>query len=151
MSEKNKNRLMAGGLVFWQYSILMVFLLSGPWFSQHIISLLIQIIGLFLGIWAIWSMRRSRLNIAPCVRKGSNLIQDGPYRFLRHPMYLSILLFFAPLLTESPSPLRVVSFIALIPGLFIKLNFEEKRLLEHFGLHYSLYMNKTWKFIPFIY
>ncbi len=142
---------MAGVLVLWQYSLLLVFLLNGKWFSQHIISLLIQIIGLFIGFWAIWSMRRSRLNIAPCVRKGSSLIQHGPYRFLRHPMYLSILLFFSPLITESPSNLRIISFIALIPGLFLKLNFEEKRLLDHFGLHYALYMNKTWKFIPFLY
>ncbi len=151
MSYKNKNRLVAGGLVLWQYSMLLLFLLSGSWLSQHIIGLLIQITGIFLGIWAIWSMRSSRLNIAPCVRKGSNLIQNGPYRYLRHPMYLSILLFFSPLLAESPSLLRIISFIALIPGLLIKLNFEEKRLLNHFGLHYSLYMNKTWKFIPFIY
>ncbi len=151
MSDKNKNQLVAGGLVLWQYSLLMAFLLCGPWFSQHIVGLLVQIAGIFLGTWAIWTMRRSRLNITPCVRKGSNLIQNGPYRFLRHPMYLSILLFFSPLLAESPSYLRVVSFIALIPGLLIKLNFEEKRLLEHFGLHYSLYMNKTWKFIPFVY
>ena len=123
MSKKIKNRLMAGSLVLWQYSLLLVFLLSGPWFSHHIIGLLVQIIGLFIGFWAIWSMRRSRLNIAPCVRKGSSLIQHGPYRFLRHPMYLSILLFFSPLITESPSNLQILSFIALIHGLFLKLNF----------------------------
>lgn len=39
----------------------------------------------------------------------------------------------------------------LIPSLIMKLNFEEKRLLDYFGLHYAIYMDRTWKFIPFVY
>ncbi len=151
MMKKNKNKLLAIALVSAQYGLLALFLISGSWFSSNIIGFSIQLAGILLAFWAIWEMRRSRLNIAPCVRKGSRLVKSGPYSIMRHPMYLSIILASAPLLFEDPSLMRVLIFILLIPSLFLKLNFEEQRLLEHFGLPYALYINKTWKFIPMIY
>jgi protein-S-isoprenylcysteine O-methyltransferase Ste14 len=47
------------------------------------------------------------------VEKGQKVIQSGPYRFVRHPMYLgSILMYVA-------SPLALGSYWAIIPALFI--------------------------------
>jgi protein-S-isoprenylcysteine O-methyltransferase Ste14 len=78
------------------------------------------------------------------------LIQKGPYRLIRHPMYLAILLFFVPLLIDDFSCPRFVILMVLTPNLILKLLFEESLLKKAFP-EYNNYMQKSWRLIPWVF
>jgi protein-S-isoprenylcysteine O-methyltransferase Ste14 len=145
-SEQIKNLI----LTIIQYSMLLTFIVSGPLLAKNLIFLLLELLGIFLGIWAILSMKKSKIHIAPKPRTGSILIVSGPYKWVRHPMYLAILLAFLPLLFDQFSQIRSVILVALTVNLIFKLNFEESLLKRHFQ-DYEAYSLKSWKLIPWIY
>jgi protein-S-isoprenylcysteine O-methyltransferase Ste14 len=91
-----------------------------------------------------------KFHIAPDPLKSSQLVMRGPYRWIRHPMYLALLLATLPLIVNQPSTLRVVIWLVLLVDLLLKLNYEE-RLLEARLQGYSEYKKQSFKLIPFIY
>src|SRR5690606_17426054 len=48
-------------------------------------------LGVLLGLWALSSNRLGNFNIRPAPRAGGTLVQQGPYRWIRHPMYTSVI------------------------------------------------------------
>ena len=48
--------------------------------------------GGLLGAWALLSHPRGNFNIRPTPRAGGRLVSDGPYRWIRHPMYSCVAL-----------------------------------------------------------
>ncbi|MEE9599446.1 MAG: isoprenylcysteine carboxylmethyltransferase family protein, partial [Anaerolineales bacterium] len=63
---------------------------TGPLFAAKKILLFIETIGLFLGIWAVLIMKPGYFNITPDPLSRSKLVKAGPYRYIRHPMYLAL-------------------------------------------------------------
>jgi protein-S-isoprenylcysteine O-methyltransferase Ste14 len=87
------------------------------------------------------------------VRIGSDheLITDGPYRFTRHPVYLSVLFFaFCPPLILG-SVYGFVVALAIIPMVLHRISVEEKFLVSRFGEEYLEYSHRTKRLIPYVY
>ena len=80
----------------------------------------------------------------------ATLITNGPYKFIRHPMYTAVLLFCVGLLICNFSLLRTVLVTALIIVLIIKLTLEEKLLLQKFEA-YQDYHKQTYRLIPLVF
>lgn len=137
-------------LTLIQYLSMAYLIFVYPVFTGNVLALGIQIIGVGLGIWAILVMSKSKLNIAPVPRTGSILINAGPYRYLRHPMYLSLLLVFVPMMLFHSSVVGWIVFGVFFVNLIIKLTYEEQLLLETFN-RYKDYQLHTWRLIPWIY
>jgi protein-S-isoprenylcysteine O-methyltransferase Ste14 len=137
-------------LTLIQYSMLLVFALTGNWVAHNLALLIMQIFGIGLGFWAIIVMRKSKLHIAPRPKTQAILIQSGPYKLIRHPMYAAILLTFIPLIVENPEPLRLIVFFILFGNLLLKLHFEEN-LLTRFFPTYSVYKKSTYRLLPYVY
>ncbi len=78
--------------VLIQFLCLAVIGLTGPIFANPFLLLLIELSGLFLGIWAVLIMRIGHFNIAPEPLSWSKMVSRGPYRIIRHPMYLALLI-----------------------------------------------------------
>lgn len=133
-----------------QYVTLGIILYLNNWFLHQPMLLAIQLFGLIIGIWAIAEMSKSKLNIAPKIREGASLVSTGPYRFIRHPMYLSLLIFLFPMLVINFSRLNMAVFLILLINLLFKLMYEEKLLSEKFS-RYTAYKQKTWRLMPFIF
>lgn len=110
-------------------------------------AFLVAAVALF--IWSIWSMRKSKLRILPEPHESARLITDGPYQFVRHPMYTSVLLGAAALLSTHNSYDMMVSWIALFFVLWSKLGYEEKLLDQRFG-SYRAYQKRTGRLLPFL-
>lgn len=78
-----------------------------------------------------------------------DLIRDGPYRWLRHPIYLGILVSyigFGVALGTWPS-IALTSVPALV-GLLYVIHVEESVLAEQLGESYDAYVADTNRFIP---
>ncbi len=102
-----------------------------------------------LGLWAIGTMQRSKLNVFPDVRGGAHLVQAGPYRWIRHPMYTSVLGVTGAWAASSPSWLGLVLWGILASVLWTKLHYEE-RLLRRAFEGYEAYRTKTKRLLPYL-
>ncbi|MCL7044977.1 hypothetical protein MKW94_003419 [Papaver nudicaule] len=81
------------------------------------------------------------------------VVQFGPYRFVRHPIYASTMMLFGTYCVALRAPLSLLFIIAVCVVYYDqKAKLEESLLLETFGERYTEYMNKVkYKFIPFLY
>jgi protein-S-isoprenylcysteine O-methyltransferase Ste14 len=79
------------------------------------------------------------------------LIVQGPYRYVRHPLYFGVILFVLGLfLLLDYSFLLVSAIILLLWFNFVVASFEEKELKAIFGKQYNQYSKEVPKIIPFI-
>jgi protein-S-isoprenylcysteine O-methyltransferase Ste14 len=89
----------------------------------------------------------SRLVIA----EGQRLVTDGLYRRIRHPLYLGEItrnLGFTLVLTSG------YGFALVLLGslfLLVRIQREERMMLDEFGDEYREYMARTWRLIPHVY
>lgn len=96
--------------------------------------------GLALGIWAGRTMGRS-LSPFPRPPRSARLVQDGPFRVVRHPIYLGGTLFCAGLgLVFSVYALSLTAVLALF--WVFKARYEERLLTERFP-EYADYRRRT--------
>lgn len=100
--------------------------------------------------WAVYSLKMQSWNFLPGKRKNSDLAFRGPYKTIRHPMYLSVLVFTLPLLFVDYSLLRLGIMIILITVLLMKIELEEKLLKKKFPGYFN-YSLRTYRIIPYIY
>ena len=83
--------------------------------------------------------------------KTSELIDTGLYKYIRHPLYASLLfLTWGVLLKQITVPLALISLVATL-FLLLTAIFDEKECLKYFGAKYQGYMKRTKRFIPFIF
>ena len=82
---------------------------------------------------------------------GQTVVQDGPYRFIRHPAYSGTLLTLLGIGLTLGNWLALL--IVLIGGVLAHLyrvRVEEQALLAALGEPYRVYMRGTRRFIPFV-
>ena len=136
-------------LVFLQFGLigLMIF------FSQGVLSsipaIVIFLLGVSIGLWAINHHQRGNFNIQPKLKEGCQLVTTGAYNYIRHPMYTSVLLMMLGVLVSTPTLLEFLFFSALIFVLVLKAKREELLWCGH-DKAYLEYKKHTKLFIPYI-
>lgn len=85
------------------------------------------------------------------IKKDHELITNGIYGYVRHPIYGGMLLMIPGVLMVANSYTFIASLIIMIVIFEAFARREEKLLTKHFGKKYTEYMKTTKKFIPFIY
>lgn len=136
--------------VFFQFSLLILIFITGPNIPKNIFLLGLFFLGIIIGLIAIWNMRVSKLRTNPEVAKGSVLVIDGIYKYIRHPMYLGLILISLALVIDYLTFFRIILFDFLVLNQLFKINYEEK-ILEKYFSEYKSYKKDTKKLIPFIY
>ncbi len=124
-------------------------MLTGEIIPSDKIYFTFLILTLIPGIWAIYVFR-FRFSIFPDIKEGQTLNTFGPYKFIRHPMYTSVISLTLIWVINNLSLLRFIVWSALVIVLIIKLKYEEKLLTEKFP-EYSYYMKNSKMLFPFLY
>ena len=103
-----------------------------------------------LGSWALSANRPGNFNIRPLPREGGQLVQHGPYRWIRHPMYSALLLggVAAARLSGDGSTWLVLAALAVV--LRIKSAVEERGMVARYPA-YQDYQRRTRRFVPGLY
>lgn len=117
--------------------------------TLRIIGLLIYLVFSWVQIWATKTLGENYTqDIA--IKKNHQLITNGPFKFVRHPQYLSQILLdiggAAATLSFILAPLALIQ----IPFLFLRASFEDKLLEKHFGENFRLYKKKSGMILPFV-
>ena len=81
----------------------------------------------------------------------TQLVTKGIYRFIRHPLYASLLYLSWGIFFKSPSLLDGCLVVVTSAFLYATARADEAECLVKFGEEYSGYMRRTQMFIPFIF
>ena len=106
--------------------------------------------ALVLGLWALSANRPGNFNIRPLHKAGSLLVQHGPYRWLRHPMYSAVLLAGLAAARLAGQAWAWAALLALLAVLAAKAVLEERGLRAS-HTDYADYCRRTRRFIPGLY
>jgi len=136
-------------LVTLQFGIIGLMLIFSRGVFNTIYPLLIFFIGFGLGIWALSHNQLGNFHIQPIIREGSKLITTGIYRYIRHPMYTSVIIMMSSILIATPTLLQSLLLILLIFVLWLKATREESLWVEH-NSEYDKYKEGSRLFIPYI-
>lgn len=136
--------------VIVQFAAIAFIGLTGPLIAHGQIWKMMEALAFIPGTWAVIVMLPERFNIIPEVRTGSRLVTTGPYRFLRHPMYSSVLLTSLSLVIDAPDVFRAVAWCVLFVDLILKMRREEGFLLTAFP-GYASYLRDTWRVVPWVF
>jgi len=79
------------------------------------------------------------------------LVRAGPYRFLRHPIYTSMLcVLLATGFLATPYPLFALAALVFLAGTEIRSGIEDRLLLSRFGDEFLAYQRHAGAYIPFV-
>lgn len=81
----------------------------------------------------------------------SSLITSGTYKYIRHPMYFSLLLLGFGIMLKHVTPLTCIVALVNMAAVYTTARIEEKEMILKFGDEYREYMKTTKMFIPFIF
>ena len=84
------------------------------------------------------------------IRDNHQLVKEGPFRFMRHPTYFSMILELLSVgLILSSFYTLVIVLLIFIPALSLRLKLEEVALTEKFGDAYRNYQRTTPAIFPY--
>lgn len=145
--------------IFLKYGSLIAFLISliGLFYliknnsilSLNPIALIIQIASIGIMIWARVTFGMRSFQVSSNATK-EKLVTNGPYKWLRHPIYASIIYFFLACLIAYPNYKTLIAVLIIVFSTYVRMIFEEKELIETFK-NYSEYSKKSKRIIPFIF
>ena len=139
-------------LVFLQFLFLCllfmpIYLIPVPY--AWIFSFVSLSLALKLLLWTSVHNKLGNFNIIPEIKDGCKLIRSGPYKFIRHPMYTSVVLIALGVLGYWFAFFKIGVILGLILVMVFKAKREEQFWCEH-SAEYSRYQEKTKMFIPFV-
>ncbi|HCY15385.1 MAG: S-isoprenylcysteine methyltransferase [Curvibacter sp. GWA2_64_110] len=154
MDERQRRVWLGSGLVVLQFGLLaMLALLAWPAVKHWTIPLAAwptAIGAVLLAVWALGSNRLGNFNIRPIPKTGGVLVTQGPYHWIRHPMYTAFLLGAWALARTAARDEAWLAWYVLTLVLWLKSRYEERWMLaQHPG--YAAYRQQTKRFLPWLF
>ncbi len=107
-------------------------------------------VSIALVAWTLMHNRLGNFNIRPMPKAQGVLVTSGPYRWIRHPMYTSVLLGAGALAWTVNAASGWLAWLALALVLFVKSILEERWMrAQHAG--YAAYALQSKRFLPWIF
>ena len=137
-------------------SILVLVLLNASvWFKNpfsinQIISWILLLGSLIFAIWGFVLLYRMGKPAEGHLERTTRLITTGLYGYIRHPLYLSLILGGFGAMAKDPGYLQILLAIINFIALIFTARVEEQEMIQKFGEEYKEYKKKTKMFIPFI-
>jgi protein-S-isoprenylcysteine O-methyltransferase Ste14 len=131
---------------------------SDPFSLRQLVSWALLLTSLLLAVHGFHLLRRvgrpdrsiedpTRLG----VEKTTRLVRSGAYRYIRHPLYASLLALAWGAFLKAPSWPGVLLAAIATGAVYLTARVEEQENIRNFGTEYIEYMRETRMFIPFVF
>lgn len=110
-------------------------------------GLLLALFGSIISIWSVLQHGRD-LSAVPVPREGARLIDTGPYRFVRHPMYSGVIAFVLGAAVAYMVPAAMLAGPAFFVFFMAKSGREEELLVDHLPGYRQYRSDVRWRLIP---
>ncbi len=121
-----------------------------PFRPLQIISWICLAVSIFLAVQGFYLLKKFGRSKGK-FEETTSLVAQGAYRYIRHPMYASLILLGLGALLKNISLGTILLAFVNIFALYLTAKADEKEMLSRFGGEYASYMKKTKMFIPFIF
>lgn len=108
------------------------------------------VLGFVSSLLMYWTMSSLGKNLTDTVvtRAEATLVTHGPYRWVRHPFYVTAALLMGSVTLLTANWLIGLASLLVLGLLAVRTPKEEQRLIDRFGQQYRDYMAKTGRFVP---
>jgi protein-S-isoprenylcysteine O-methyltransferase Ste14 len=110
----------------------------------------IACIGIAFAIWARLTLG-SNWSGAVTIKQDHTLVQSGPYRIVRHPIYTGLLIALAGSALQYGYLRSLIGVLLAGFGFWLKSLFEEQFMAQRFGDQYLVYRQRVRALVPFIF
>jgi protein-S-isoprenylcysteine O-methyltransferase Ste14 len=117
------------------------------WLPVQLVGLAVGLAGTVLLVWASVLLGRLLIHEA-AVRQDHVLIESGPYRFVRHPVYTGYLALLLGSGVASQNVCLLLIWPVSLLGILIQAAAEEQLLEQRFGQDYERYVRRTGRLVP---
>lgn len=106
--------------------------------------------GLLSSVLMFWTLNSLGKNLTDTVvtRANATLVTHGPYRWVRHPFYVTTALVMISVMLLTANWLIGIGCFVVLAMLGIRTPQEEEKLVERFGQQYLDYMARTNRYVP---
>jgi protein-S-isoprenylcysteine O-methyltransferase Ste14 len=107
-------------------------------------------IGLAAMCLLFWTLHSLGHNLTDTVvtRREAALVTHGPYRWIRHPFYVAMLLAVIATSLIAANWFLAITGVGVFALLALRASTEERNLVARFGRDYEEYMRQTGRFVP---
>ena len=137
-------RILVGLQFFFIFLMILPF---GAKMSHPYIGIFISCIGIIVGLLGIFAHKRDNFNIRPEIKENCELVTTGIYAYIRHPMYLSVLITMFGIAVIYLTYYEFTIYLLLFMLMFVKMFYEESLWKCH-NPAYIEYIKKTKRLIP---
>lgn len=116
-------------------------------YALALLGLLLIVAGVLFACWARYILG-SNWSSEVQLKQDHELIERGPYRYVRHPIYTGILLALLGTVVLLGEWRALLGFVIMFVSFWRKLRLEETWLGEHFGSVYTDYIRRVKALIP---
>jgi len=123
-----------------------------PFSGFHIISWGLIIISLLLFLPGFYLLiHKGKPASSANIETTTTLVTTGIYKYVRHPLYSSLIFLGAGSLMKNPSLLALSLFAVTAVFIYATALSEEKENLLKFGDDYAVYIKRSRMLVPFLY
>lgn len=115
----------------------------------QIVGALLALAGVVVGIWSVVVLGRN-LTIYPAPVHQATLADRGPYRLVRHPIYLAVFIGALGLGLALVNQAAVIVSLVFVPFFSAKSGFEEDHLVEHVPGYRRYRSDTPYRIIPWL-
>jgi len=119
---------------------------AAPRTSTNLVSSIFLVVGTLGSIFVLCRLGRS-FSVTPQARA---LVVSGPYRLIRHPLFLSEQIIIFGIMFQYEQPWALLVYAASVAAQFPRMHFEELILSQTFPA-YRAYAERTAKLVPGVY
>jgi protein-S-isoprenylcysteine O-methyltransferase Ste14 len=121
-----------------------------PFAWHQIISWILLFASIYPGIAGYLLLKR-RGKSEKSFENTTDLVKTGIYKFIRHPLYCSLLVLGTGIMFKDPGNLQIICGFINAVAIYFTAKIEEKEMIFRFGDQYREYMKETRMFIPWVF
>ncbi|HPG39102.1 MAG TPA: isoprenylcysteine carboxylmethyltransferase family protein [bacterium] len=140
----------------FELTVIGILLNTGVWFKEpfsplHLLSWFFLIISIIIVIAGYRLLRKIGKSIDNNFEHTTTLVVQGIYRYIRHPMYSSLLFLALGIFFKQITPVNALVLVLTTAAVYLTARAEERDDLQKFGASYRDYMQKSKMLVPLVF